>query len=81
MKFDWTVDKDNNSLVISYASMSPVLACTIKKSKEIKELHKLNIELQPFKITHIINGKDSQIVYNANGLLSIEPKGQWSFDD
>lgn len=80
MEFKTTVDNDNNCLLISYASLSPVLAGTIK-NQPVKEFHKLYVELRPFKITHTINGKSSQIVYNANGLLSIEPKAQWSFEN
>ena len=32
----------------------------------------------PFKITHSINWRSSQITYNAHDLLSIEPKGSKS---
>lgn len=35
----------------------------------------MTVHLLPFKITHSINWRSSQITYNANDLLSIEPKG------
>ena len=71
------VDEEKKCLNIKYQTSSPLLAETMKtkNDKKVKEVHQLTVNFQPFKITHMINWKSSQIVYNAHDLLSIEPKG------
>lgn len=79
-KFSVKINEKSHSFDVEYQTSTPLLRSTIEGSDDSlggspKEIHKLTVNFKPFQIIHSINNRRSQIKYNANDLLSIEPKG------